>query len=131
MVQAFSKLPARLQRRMAIVIGGRIHEPERAQLRASAVRFGVNIDRIIFTGYIDDKDLPAIYNICDLFVFPSMHEGFGLPPLEAMACGAPVLASRNSSLPEVMGRDDLMFGTVDADELAVKMQRILEDRRLC
>ena len=128
MVQAFSKLPARLQRRVAVVIGGRIHEPERAQLRASTVRFGVNIDRIIFTGYIDDRDLPAIYNICDLFVFPSMHEGFGLPPLEAMACGAPVLASRNSSLPEVMGRDDLMFGTVDADELAVKMQRILEDR---
>ena len=63
--------------------------------------------------YIDDEDLPAIYNMCDLFVFPSMHEGFGLPPLEAMACGAPVLASRNSSLPEVMGRDDLMFGTID------------------
>jgi glycosyltransferase involved in cell wall biosynthesis len=127
-IQAFSKLPSELQKRTAVVIGGRIYEPERFQLLASAARFGVGLDRIIFIDYIDDEDLPAIYSICDLFVFPSMHEGFGLPPLEAMACGTPVLASRNSSLPEVMGRDDLMFETTDSSDLAVKMQRILEDQ---
>lgn len=128
-LEAFGKLPSGLRERHALVFGGRLHAPERLQLRAAACRFGVEPDCLVLPGYIEEGDLPAVYGLCDLFVFPSMHEGFGLPPLEAMACGAPVLAARNSSLPEVMGRDDLLFGTFDADELAAKMQRILTDGR--
>jgi glycosyltransferase involved in cell wall biosynthesis len=127
MIEAFAKLPAELQQATALVFGGGLHEPERLQLRMTAVRFDVDLAKIVFTGYIQEEDLAPLYGICDLFIFPSIHEGFGLPPLEAMACGAPVFAARNSSLPEVMGRDDLMFGTYDADELAKKMQRILTD----
>ena len=126
-VEAFSRLPSALQQTYWMVFGGRLHPPERLQLRAAASRFGVDTDRLIFPGFIDENDLPALYGLCDLFVFPSMHEGFGLPPLEAMACGAPVLSARNSSLPEVMGRDDLLFGTFDPDDLASKMRRILTD----
>jgi glycosyltransferase involved in cell wall biosynthesis len=126
-IEAFGKLPAALQQRHAIVFGGRLEESERLPLRAAAIRFDVDIAKIVFPGYIEEADLTALYSICDLFIFPSTHEGFGLPPLEAMACGAPVLSSRNSSLPEVMGRDDLMFGTYDADELAKKIERILTD----
>jgi len=57
---------------------------------------------VIFTGYVPDEDLPALYNAADLFVYPSLYEGFGLPPLEAMQCGTPVITSNTSSLPEVV-----------------------------
>ncbi len=66
-----------------------------------------------------NDDMPALYSACDLFVFPSLHEGFGLTPLEAMACGAPVACSNTSSLPEVAGgafqavRDEAVLGRID------------------
>lgn len=60
-------------------------------------------DDVIFTGYVEDEDLPALYNIATLFAWPSQYEGFGLPPLEAMSCGLPVLSSNTSSMPEVIG----------------------------
>ena len=85
-------------------------------------------DNVIFTGHVDDEDLVMLYNLCDLFVFPSMHEGFGLPPLEAMACGAAVLASNISSLPEVIGHQDALFDPYDEVELAKKIERALTDR---
>jgi glycosyltransferase involved in cell wall biosynthesis len=127
MIEAFSKLPTEVKQTHALVFGGRLHEPERLQLRATAVRCDVDLAKIVFPGYLHEDDLAPLYGICELFVFPSIQEGFGLPPLEAMACGAPTLSARNSSLPEVMGRDDLMFGTYDADDLAAKMLRILTD----
>ena len=58
---------------------------------------------ILFLGVVRDEDLPMLYNCADLFVYPSLYEGFGLPPLEAMACGIPVITSNTSSLPEVIG----------------------------
>lgn len=83
-----------------------------------------------FPGYIDDADLPALYTLADLFVFPSLYEGFGLPPLEAMACGAPVVASRNSSLPEALGAAPLYVDAEDTDGLADAMARVLGDATL-
>ena len=70
-------------------------------LRNLAAKRGLQADDIVFTGYISDLDMVALYNLCTGFVFPSWYEGFGLPPLEAMHCGAPVIASDCSSLPEV------------------------------
>lgn len=64
---------------------------------------------IIFTGFVDEADLPCIYKGADLFVFPSLYEGFGIPPLEAMASGVPVIVSDSSSLPEVVGEKGIMF----------------------
>lgn len=64
-------------------------------------------DQIRFTGYVDDEDLPALYSSAEIFLYPSLYEGFGLPPLEAMACGAPTITSNVSSLPEVVGRAGL------------------------
>jgi glycosyltransferase involved in cell wall biosynthesis len=84
-------------------------------------------DRVIFTGYVPDEDLPAIYSVADLFVFPSLYEGFGLPVLEAMACGVPVICSNTSSLPEVAGDAALLVDPTDVRALAGAMERALRD----
>jgi glycosyltransferase involved in cell wall biosynthesis len=80
---------------------------------------------VIFTGYVPDEDLPALYNAADLFVYPSLYEGFGLPPLEAMQCGTPVITSNTSSLPEVVGDAGIMVNPYNVNELANKMYEVL------
>jgi len=87
-------------------------------------------DRVIFTGYVPDEDLPAIYSAADLFVFPSLYEGFGLPVLEAMACGTPVVCSNTSSLPEVAGDAAILVDPTDVRALAGAMERVLTDEHL-
>lgn len=82
---------------------------------------------VIFAGYVPDEDLPAFYNLADLFVFPSLYEGFGLPPLEAMACGTPVVCSNASSLPEVVGDAAIMVDPYDMEGLAEAMHKALAD----
>lgn len=87
-------------------------------------------DDIVFTGYVSDEDLPALYNAASLFVYPSIYEGFGLPPLEAMSCGCPVITSNTSSLPEVVGDGGIMFDPHDIDELANLMYEVLTNNEL-
>ncbi len=70
-------------------------------------------ENVLFTGFVEDKDLAALYANARFFVFPSMYEGFGLPPLEAMACGTPVLAADNTSMPEILGDDAVYFESND------------------
>jgi glycosyltransferase involved in cell wall biosynthesis len=96
---------------------------------ADAARLGIRT-RLIFPGFADDEDLPALYRASDLFVFPSLYEGFGLPPLEAMACGTPVVTSNVSSLPEVVGDAGLTVDPMDVHELADAMSRALQDGQL-
>ncbi len=83
-----------------------------------------------FIGYVPDKDLPSLYSGADLFVFPSLYEGFGLPPLEAMACGTPVVCSNAGSLPEVVGDAALMVDPHDTEGLTEAMRRVLADNEL-
>lgn len=85
---------------------------------------------VIFTGYVPDADLPALYTGADLFVFPSLYEGFGLPPLEAMACGTPVVCSNIASLPEVVGDAAITVDPYDVEGLAEAMHRVLTDADL-
>jgi glycosyltransferase involved in cell wall biosynthesis len=82
----------------------------------------------LFTGYVADADLPALYAGADLFVYPSLYEGFGLPPLEAMACGTPVLTSNASSLPEVVGDAGVTVDPYDEAAMAAAMAELLSDR---
>ena len=86
--------------------------------------------KVIFPGFVADEDLPALYNLAELFVFPSLYEGFGLPPLEAMACGTPVVTSDRPSLPEVVGEGGLIVEATDSQELARAMEQVLTDENL-
>ena len=83
---------------------------------------------MVVVDYVTDDDLVALYSLCKLFVLPSLHEGFGLPALEAMACGAAVIGSNTTSIPEVIGRNDAMFDPSSAHAIARIMQRALTDQ---
>jgi len=85
---------------------------------------------VIFTGYIPHHQMPLAYQAADLFVFPSLYEGFGLPILESMACGTPVVSSNAASLPEVVGRAGILVDPYDANEMAGAMSRVLTDKKL-
>ena len=85
---------------------------------------------ILFLGVVRDKDLPLLYNCADIFVYPSLYEGFGLPPLEAMACGVPVITSNTSSLPEVIGDAGIMVDPTDINSLCESMYILLKDKEL-
>lgn len=86
--------------------------------------------KVIFTGYVDEKDLPALYSGATAFVFPSIYEGFGLPPLEAMACGVPVISSNTSSLPEVVDGAGILLPPKDEQVWADNMVKISRDKKL-
>jgi len=87
-------------------------------------------DRAQLIGYSADQDLPALYSGARAFVLPSLYEGFGLPPLEAMACGTPVIVSDTTSLPEVVGDAGMYCNPYDIDDMAQAMRRMIEDRDL-
>jgi len=85
---------------------------------------------VVFLGFVPDDDLPPLYGGADLFLFPSLYEGFGLPPLEAMACGAPVICSDSSSLPEVVGDAALLVPPLEVRAWAEALRRLLGDADL-
>ena len=85
---------------------------------------------VIFTGWVPEEDKPALYSGAMAFVFPSLYEGFGLPVVEAMACGAPVVTSNRSSLPEVVGEGGILVEPTDAESLAEAMELLLVDDAL-
>lgn len=84
-------------------------------------------NNVIFTGYVHDEDLPGIYNLAEVFVYPSKYEGFGLPLLEAMSCGVPVIASNVSSIPEVLGDAGILVVHDDPKDFAHKIYELLTD----
>ena len=92
----------------------------------AAQRHSANND-IAFTGYVAEKDLPALYSGATCFVYPSFFEGFGLPVLEAMQCGAPVIAGNRTSIPEVVGKAGLLFDPFDTNSLVQALTRMLDD----
>jgi glycosyltransferase involved in cell wall biosynthesis len=110
------------------VIGGKrgwLSDGFFAALEACPAREGV-----ILTGYVPDADLPALYTGATAFVWPSLYEGFGLPPLEAMACGTPVICSDASSMPEVVGDAALLVDPLDEAALRDVLRRIAGDPAL-
>ncbi len=129
LLEAWSKIRiSNFEFRNSLVIGGKtgwLYEGFFARLRELGLE-----DEVLLPGYIADEDLPAVYSAASVFVFPSLYEGFGLPPLEAMACGTPVVCSSASSLPEVCDEAALLVEPTDVPALIQAMSRVLSDAPL-
>ena len=127
LIAAFALLPEDLRMSHQLAIVCKVDETARAALMQHARKHHLVTNAIVLTGYIPEDDLIALYHLCSVFVFPSWHEGFGLPALEAMACGAPVIASNTSSLPEVVGWEDALFDPFDISSISSKLTQALID----
>ena len=125
LINAFSLLKSKYKKDIKLVIAGKkgisysIYKKRVSDL---------NLDSsVIFPGFIRMEDMPSLYNCAKLFVYPSFYEGFGLPPLEAMACGTPVIASNTSSIPEILKDSAVLLNPNDTDKLYESMCTVLED----
>lgn len=125
LIRAFALLPqeAGAGHQLAIVCSA--HEVDRERLRALAEASGLSSHQLVMTGFVPDQDLLMLYNLCKVFVFPSWHEGFGLPVLEAMMCGRPVIGSNCTSVPEVIGREDALFDPRNDNDIARLLHHVL------
>lgn len=128
LIRAFAVLPDALRAEHQLVLVCKLADHQRRDLVDLIASCGLREgDEVILTGYVPDGDLRALYRECRLFVFPSFHEGFGLPALEAMWCGAVTIGSSISSIPEVIGREDALFDPHDQADMVACMSRALVD----
>lgn len=125
LIQAWSRLQRRLPEPMPLVLAG-AQSGQYKKIRDDVARMGMT-ENVLFPGFIRADDLPAVYSAAVVFLFPSLYEGFGLPPLEAMACGTPCVVSNSSSLPEVMGSAALLFNPTSLDSFEECVLRLLTD----
>ena len=126
LIRAFDLVAPKIKHSLVIVgARGWKTSPIYGAYKASPFR-----DRIVFTGFVNDAELPAVYNLADAVVYPSLYEGFGIPVIEAMACGTPVITSNLSALPEVAGDAALLVDPFDVRALADAMERIVQDEPL-
>ncbi len=127
LILAFSRIHSDFPKVHLVIAGG--PDQYRNNVKKIVAENNLN-DKVKFLGKIPEEDLPVLYNGCRLFTFPSLYEGFGLPVLEAMACGAPVLASTAGSLPEVVGDAGVLVDPLDVDGIADGISRVLADSSL-
>jgi glycosyltransferase involved in cell wall biosynthesis len=128
LIQAWARLCDRLEDVPALVLAG-AQTGEFKAVRSEVLQRGLQ-SKVVFPGFIRDDDLPAVYSAAAFFVFPSLYEGFGLPPLEAMACGTPCVVSNSSSLPEVTGSAALLFNPTSLESFENCVSRLLSDQLL-
>lgn len=127
LLEAYAQLRGSHPEYTLVVAGARIWKSE--VVYEAVERLGL-VPYVVFTGYAADEDLPALHRQAELLAFPSLYEGFGRPPLEAMACGTPVVTANTSSLPEVTGDAALLVDPHDTGALAAAMERVLADADL-
>lgn len=127
LIEAFAKLPKRLRDRHQLVLVGNGWPGIYAELRSVARGLGVAPEALIFPGHVTDELLHILYCSAELFVFPSLWEGLGMPVLEAMACGTPCVGSNTTSVPEVLGLSDAAFDPNNSSEIAALMRCALTD----
>ncbi len=126
-MDAFARLEARTRHDVQLVIVCAMRADRREDYLRYAAGAGLAGDRVVLTGYVAESDLVDLYRLCDAFVFPSWYEGFGLPVVEAMACGAPVIGGDNSSVRELIDNPDALFDARDAASIAAVLARTLDD----
>ena len=129
LADAFSRMPEALRRTHQLVVACAVRPEARADAIAVAKSLGIG-EALVLTGEVSDATLARLYRGCAVFAFPTLYEGFGLPVLEAMRCGAAVVSADNSSLPEVVGEAGLLAEAADPSAFGAAMTRVLADPRL-
>lgn len=125
LILAFSHLPENVKQAHQLAIVGGLSIQHREQFEDHAKTCGLKLEQVVITGRVSDEEMVTLYNLSKLCVCPSWHEGFGLPVLEAMACGSAVICSNTTSLAEVMVRGDATFDPFDEMSIASKMRELL------
>lgn len=128
LVKAYARLPVQIRSKYQLVLVGMVASDMEVYLRRIASEAGVPDADLVMPGFVEDEDLLRLYRSCSLFVFPSYYEGFGLPALEAMACGCPTIGSNVSSIPEVIGDAAYTFDPANDAEMARLIQHLLSDK---
>lgn len=127
LIEAWGQIEGELPEYTLVVAGAWLPQHPEPRQRAEALKLEA---RVRWLGPAQGKYLPALYSAATVFVFPSLYEGFGLPPLEALACGAPVACSATSSMPEVLGDAAIFFNPTEVDAIAAALRRLLQDAAL-
>lgn len=127
LISAYARLPVAVRRAHQLALVCSKQERSIGSVMGHAKRQGLATGELIMTGFVPDDDLVSLYNLCAAFCFPSWHDGFGLPVLEAMQCGAPTIGANTSSIPEIIGRSDALFDPRDAKEMAERLHRVLTE----
>jgi len=130
LIAGFASMSATARDAHQLVLLGKMDAFARNYLSDLARNEGLPADTLVFPGFVPDSDLPFLYHGASVFAFPSLSEGFGLPLLEAMACGTPVVGSNRTSIPEVVGREDLLCDPTDAIAIGRAIERILSNPQL-
>ncbi|CAM2756668.1 glycosyltransferase family 1 protein [Hathewaya histolytica] len=128
LIEAFSKAYKNLDEKFNLFIIGSYRDPNQKLVRlAESLGMG---EKIIFTGFIPEEELPIFYNAASVFIYPSFYEGFGLPPLEAMSCGTPVISSNLSSIPEVVKGNGILINPHIKKDLEYSIENVLNNKNL-
>lgn len=125
---AFAKIYKDLNKKYKLVIlGGYKDSSQRLIKLTNELKIEPHV---VFTGFVQEEHLPIFYNCCDTFVYPSFYEGFGLPPLEAMSCGTPIITSNLTSIPEVVGDGGILINPYDISEISFAIGNLLSNEKL-
>jgi glycosyltransferase involved in cell wall biosynthesis len=125
--QAYAELPQKLRHDFQLIITGKAKDEDREILNHLKKKSGLKKDELVLTGYVSDENLVTLYNSAAIYVHPSLHEGFGLPILEAMACGTPVIGSNTSSIPDIIGCKDAHFDPESTESIKECLVKFLQD----
>jgi len=128
LIRAYAQIPQAIRDAHQLAIVCSVQPETKKKLVDLALEHGLGKTDVVFTDFIPEEDLIQLYNLCSLFVFPSWHEGFGLPALEAMRCGALVIGANTSSLPEVIGLGEALFDPHSDESMARMMEKGLTDK---
>jgi glycosyltransferase involved in cell wall biosynthesis len=127
LIAAYAGLRSHVRSSSQLAIVCTIRDTDRVELQHYAESLGLKAGEVVLTGYLSDADLVSLHHLSTGSVFPSLHEGFGLPALEAMACGRAVITSDRSSMPEVVGRSDALFDPTSLESMTSKLDELLSD----
>lgn len=127
LISAYAMLPGHMRATYQLVLVGGMPMDHQRHFKNHIKKCHLSEENVIITGRVSDETMIHAYSVCDLYVFPSWHEGFGLPALEAMSCGAPVIGSNTTSLPEVIGFERALFDPHSPEAIAEKIHEALSD----